>query len=437
MSVDISAFTKASANGTTSAVCAHPADLTANAGGADDELIMLAHYGNSEGADPTHNGTGWTDLGDIYDGAQVVFTVTNKALTSNVATLTTSAVHGFAVGISVVVAGVDATFNGTFTVASVPTTTTFTYAKTASNVTSQAATGTVTSDWGSLGGLRGVKAWYKVSDGSETDGTGASASNITVTNNGTSNTGKAIRVVIARWARDPLTSISWATPVARFDQDTSLGTALNIIAATDPGGGNGDVLLGSACWVPLNNHTGGNSTVLDWPGTTGSAQILDTASYAGGNQLRANSYWRGVSGGSTGAPSLNLTLASPGGAGVGVLIRLRTTGTPLIADAGASVTGQEPGLPFTDDGSRSQGSLTAWDWEGFDTGAWVDLPGSGAIRTETAPHQVAGVQLQRRLRVTDGSTFSSYDTVTVDVLAPTEFCFIGGVRKSLKVMWLT
>ena len=38
------------------------------------------------------------------------------------------------------VAGVDATFNGSFTVASVPTTTTFTYAKTASNVSSTSAT---------------------------------------------------------------------------------------------------------------------------------------------------------------------------------------------------------------------------------------------------------------------------------------------------------
>jgi hypothetical protein len=68
-------------------------------------------------------------------------TVSNKALTSNIATITTSATHGFAVGDYVVVSGVDATFNGTYLVASVPTTTTFTYAKTATNVTSAAATG--------------------------------------------------------------------------------------------------------------------------------------------------------------------------------------------------------------------------------------------------------------------------------------------------------
>jgi hypothetical protein len=65
-------------------------------------------------------------------------TITNKALTSNVATLTTSASHGLAVDDEIWVEGVDATFNGKYTVTSVPSTTTFTYAKTASNVSSTA-----------------------------------------------------------------------------------------------------------------------------------------------------------------------------------------------------------------------------------------------------------------------------------------------------------
>jgi hypothetical protein len=64
--------------------------------------------------------------------------VSNKALTSNVATLTTSAVHGLAVDDQVWVEGVDSTFNGQYTVTGVPTTATFTYAKTASNVASTA-----------------------------------------------------------------------------------------------------------------------------------------------------------------------------------------------------------------------------------------------------------------------------------------------------------
>jgi hypothetical protein len=85
------------------------------------------------------------DLGFVGEYANTISTITktvsNKALTSNVATLTTSATHGFAVGDIAVVTGVDATFNGTHYVTGVPTTTTFTYAKTNANVTSASATG--------------------------------------------------------------------------------------------------------------------------------------------------------------------------------------------------------------------------------------------------------------------------------------------------------
>jgi hypothetical protein len=87
------------------------------------------------------------DLGLVGEYANTVSTITksvsNKALTSNVATLTTSATHGFAVGDIAVVTGVDATFNGTHYVTGVPTTTTFTFAKTNANVTSAAAAGSV------------------------------------------------------------------------------------------------------------------------------------------------------------------------------------------------------------------------------------------------------------------------------------------------------
>jgi hypothetical protein len=72
-------------------------------------------------------------------------TVSNKALTDNIATLTTSAAHGLLEGDVVVVSGVDSTFNGTFTILTVPTTTTLTYAKTANNVVSGASSGTITS----------------------------------------------------------------------------------------------------------------------------------------------------------------------------------------------------------------------------------------------------------------------------------------------------
>jgi hypothetical protein len=99
----------------------------------------------------------WTQNGNSYDGVLLhdeydidkVFptktgSITNKALTSNVATLT-SANHGLAVGFQVTISGVDATFNGTYTITAVATNT-FSYAKTATNVPSTAATGSWTSE---------------------------------------------------------------------------------------------------------------------------------------------------------------------------------------------------------------------------------------------------------------------------------------------------
>jgi hypothetical protein len=67
------------------------------------------------------------------------FNISNKALTTNVATITTSALHGITqVGTLVTIQGVDTVFDGTYVIQSIPTTSTFTYAKTNANVTSAA-----------------------------------------------------------------------------------------------------------------------------------------------------------------------------------------------------------------------------------------------------------------------------------------------------------
>jgi len=93
----------------------------------------------------------WTTDGNTYNGVLVAdeydvdkifpaitVSINNKALTTNVATLTTTAAHGLCTGMQITISGVDATFNGEYTITGVPTTTTFTYAKTASNVPSTA-----------------------------------------------------------------------------------------------------------------------------------------------------------------------------------------------------------------------------------------------------------------------------------------------------------
>lgn len=96
----------------------------------------------------TDNGvTGYNTTGCAFAGTtdRLIFvtaalnrgTITNKELTSNVATLTTASAHGLTTGDSIWVEGVDATFNGAYTVTGA-TTTTFTYTKAATNVASTA-----------------------------------------------------------------------------------------------------------------------------------------------------------------------------------------------------------------------------------------------------------------------------------------------------------
>jgi hypothetical protein len=87
------------------------------------------------------NGALTLDGGDVDKVSLDITTVaiTNKALTSNVATVTTSAAHGLVAGMGIYITGVDSTFNGDYKITAV-TTNTISYARTASNVTSTAVT---------------------------------------------------------------------------------------------------------------------------------------------------------------------------------------------------------------------------------------------------------------------------------------------------------
>ena len=82
----------------------------------------------------------WTTDGNTYNGVlladeydvdkvfpAITVSINNKARTTNVATLTTTAAHGLCTGMEITITGVDATFNGTYRITAVPTTTTFTY----------------------------------------------------------------------------------------------------------------------------------------------------------------------------------------------------------------------------------------------------------------------------------------------------------------------
>ena len=82
-------------------------------------------------------------------------TITNRALISNVVTITTSTEHGFEVGDTVTIAGAATAFNGTYNITLIPTPTTFKYDKTNANIASVASGGTATP-----GTTRKVGVWF-------------------------------------------------------------------------------------------------------------------------------------------------------------------------------------------------------------------------------------------------------------------------------------
>ena len=97
-----------------------------------DELIYSANFS-------------WNAISEIKIYASAIdneTTISNKQLTSNIATISTgSTAHGLTAGDGVSIYGVDSTFNGTYTVLDAPTSTSFRYNKTATNVASTITTG--------------------------------------------------------------------------------------------------------------------------------------------------------------------------------------------------------------------------------------------------------------------------------------------------------
>lgn len=113
-------------------------------------LGVSSFSGGATGLTPSTATTGAVTLAGVLgklNGGTGALTasITFVARAANVVTITTSGVHGFVTGDYVTVAAVTNTgFNGNFTVASTPTTTSFTYAQVGSTVGTTADTGTVT-----------------------------------------------------------------------------------------------------------------------------------------------------------------------------------------------------------------------------------------------------------------------------------------------------
>jgi len=170
-------------SGTENFIEATAIDYTARASADGKNTIYRQDYEPTGGTYVL--GDTWFDTDDsnkIYRySTATTATVTNKALTSNVATLTVSSAHTFVVGETITVSGVDATFNGSYVVTATPTSLTVRYEKTASNVTSAASSGTITNTAGWKGFALGDGALQNISAGKIT--AGSLAANVIVTSN--------------------------------------------------------------------------------------------------------------------------------------------------------------------------------------------------------------------------------------------------------------
>lgn len=93
------------------------------------------------------------------------FNISNKAITTNLATITTSAAHGITqVGTIVTIQGVDSIFDGTWVIHSIPTGSTFTFVSTTATVASAAVSpvGIATFNTGASGVTSGFTVTNKV-----------------------------------------------------------------------------------------------------------------------------------------------------------------------------------------------------------------------------------------------------------------------------------
>jgi len=115
-----------------------PNTITVRNIGESEQLLYTASKKSAVMGIHAANRTGGILPVSIYLKRAVTASINLKSLTSNVATLSTASAHGLFVGDSVTISSVDATFNGTYTITAVPSTVSFKYAKTASNVASTA-----------------------------------------------------------------------------------------------------------------------------------------------------------------------------------------------------------------------------------------------------------------------------------------------------------
>jgi hypothetical protein len=112
---------------------------------------------------PTNTPALLARLNPVQGATATRFNISNKAITTNLATITTSAVHGITqVGTVVTIQGVDTTHDGTYVIHSIPTTSTFTYVSTTATQASTAVSPVGVATFNT--GVSGVASGFTISN---------------------------------------------------------------------------------------------------------------------------------------------------------------------------------------------------------------------------------------------------------------------------------
>ena len=206
--------------------------------------------------------TTYKTLGQVVVGSTRTFAaVSNKVIASNVATITTAAGHGFAVGDIVTIAGVDTTHDGTWAIATVPLTTTFTYLSTtatqASTAVSPSATVVRTHN---LGGFASAN---KYSTGANAIFTSGSAHGLSAND--------WVRVTVGDANMNGLVKVISAPSTTTFTYALG-GSAVSSTSVTTGAFGRAIPSTWTTLYTPSGSNTGVVSTVSVTNGTSSSAQ---------------------------------------------------------------------------------------------------------------------------------------------------------------------
>jgi len=251
-------------------------------------------------------------------GVQITRTISSVSLTSNVVTITTSAAHGYLANDSVTVtATTQTTVNGTYTIISVPTSTTFTYAKTASNISLIADTGSTVSS--SNIKMSAASGTLSVSNGGT--GTNTLKLNNLFLGNGTSSP----TLIPAGTTTNVLTSIAISTVTAGSfvvgteytiltvgtTDFTAIGASANTVGVvfTATGVGTGDGTATTNTWASAAANVGITTT-------TGSALYYGARAFVNFNgtgtpAIRNSSNVTSITDNGTGNYTINFTTAMP------------------------------------------------------------------------------------------------------------------------------